>query len=64
MDPILKQKITDRLRLYLNREPSENEIINGQNDSNLMQWIGHNDVAVLAANVDSLSATVAKPVVL
>ncbi len=45
MDPILRQKIYDKLLTYLNREPSENEIINGQNDANLMHWIAQDDVA-------------------
>lgn len=47
MDDILKQKITDKLRAYLNREPTEAEIINGQSDSILMGWIrddDHNDL--------------------
>ncbi len=55
MDEILRQKITDKLRGYLNREPSEGEIINGQNDANLMHWISQDDAADQAAKVDALA---------
>ena len=43
MDPDLKLKITNRLRIFLNRDPSEREIINGQNDSTLRAWIAEDD---------------------
>ena len=39
MDPILRQNIIDELRKFLKREPSEREIMNGQNDVNIMSKI-------------------------
>lgn len=45
MDEVLRQKITDKLTTFLNRAPSESEIINGQTDSTLMQWIAQDDAA-------------------
>ncbi len=39
MSPELRTKIIEKLTTYLGRIPHENEIINGQNDSNLMHWI-------------------------
>lgn len=63
MDPVLKQKIHDKLLGYLNREPSDDEVINGQNDANLMHWIAQDDTAALKVSVDTLSISVAKPMV-
>lgn len=54
MDPLLKQKITDKLRAYLNREPLEHEIINGQNDSTLMHWIAQDDTKANAEAIATL----------
>ena len=36
MNIILRQKIIEKLRAYLNREPLENEVINAQNDHLIM----------------------------
>lgn len=59
MDPILKQKITDKLTAFLNREPTENEIINGQTDAHLMQWISQDDALIQIASNESLKAEIA-----
>ncbi len=73
MDDTLRQKITDKLRTYLNREPLENEIINGQNDANLMHWIAQDDAAAqnnlisaiaTAANVDIATIKASLPSVI
>lgn len=61
MDNLLRQKIIAKLTSYLNREPSDNEVINAQTDANIMHWIAQDDTAeqrtlidavALAANVD------------
>lgn len=61
MNEELRTKITDKLRAFLKREPNENEIINAQTDSNIMQWIAQDEAAeqkslleavALQANVD------------
>jgi hypothetical protein len=39
MDQELKQNITDELRAFLNREPTEKEIMNGQTDTNIMNRV-------------------------
>lgn len=39
MDTNTRQKITDELRLFLNREPTEKEIMNGQTDINIMHKV-------------------------
>lgn len=39
MTPALHEKIRKVLATYLNREPSENEIINGQTDAQVMHWV-------------------------
>jgi hypothetical protein len=44
MDPILKEKIRQKLAGYLNREPSEAEIANGQTDVNIRGWIQSDDI--------------------
>lgn len=54
MDTILKQKITDKLRAYLKREPSDAEVINGQTDANLMHWIAQDDVLIQQQQIDAL----------
>lgn len=46
MDDTTRTKITSKLRAYLNREPSEAEVMNGQSDSNLMHWIAQDDAKV------------------
>lgn len=56
MDDILRKKIADKLRNYLNREPSESEIINGQNDTILMGWLRDDDHQALQASVQQLSS--------
>ncbi len=55
MDDILKAKITAKLTAYLNRAPSDDEIINGQNDANLMHWIAQDDAADQKAQIDAIS---------
>lgn len=39
MDPQTQQMIHDELVLLLNREPTPNEIINGQTDTFIMQQV-------------------------
>lgn len=58
MDPILKNKITNKLRAFLNREPTESEIINGQTDSNLMGWIVQEDVEAQKVENKKLKADI------
>ncbi len=55
MTPELKQKITDKLRGYLNREPSNDEVINGQNDANLMHWIVQDDIATQNSAIEAVT---------
>ncbi len=57
MDPDLKLKITNRLRIFLNRDPSEREIINGQNDSTLRAWIAEDDAHEQNALTEILATT-------
>jgi hypothetical protein len=47
MTPELHTKIRDKLFKYLSREPSENEIQNGQTDDRLMGWIQEDDLKAL-----------------
>jgi len=54
MTPELRAKIIAKLTTYLGRIPHENEIINGQTDSNLMHWIVQDDVAIQKADIDAL----------
>lgn len=58
MTPELRTKIIDKLRIFLKREPKENEIVNGQTDSILMQWIAQDDAAAQAPIIESLKADV------
>lgn len=39
MNEELRLRIIGRLTKFLNRPPTESEIMNGQSDSNLMSWI-------------------------
>lgn len=39
MDQLLREKITEELRTFLNREPLEKEIINAQKDIGIMRKI-------------------------
>ena len=59
MDPILRQKITDRLTKFLNRAPKENEIVNGQNDATLMHWIAQDDAAAQTTQANQNKADIA-----
>jgi hypothetical protein len=52
MDETLKTKIRNKLRKFLNREPSEDEIINGQTDVNLMTWIQNDDLAEIKSKLN------------
>lgn len=63
MEPILKQKITDKLRAYLNREPTEQEIMNGNTDANVMHWIAKDDAKDALQKIDKLQADIKKPVI-
>ena len=54
MDPTLKAKIIARLTTYLNRAPFDHEVINGQNDATLMQWIAKDDITANATAIASL----------
>jgi len=54
MDTILRQKIINKLTSFLNREPTEDEIVNGQSDTNLMGWIRDDDQKILQEKIDSL----------
>ncbi|MBP9771462.1 MAG: hypothetical protein KBD16_00845 [Candidatus Pacebacteria bacterium] len=60
MDPTLKDKITDKLRAFLNREPTESEVINGQTDSNLMGWIVKEDIEAQKVENKKLKADIVK----
>ncbi len=60
MDPILRQKITDRLTKFLNRVPKEHEIVNGQNDATLMGWIANDDAAAQTTTLDAIKSDVDK----
>ncbi len=55
MDDTLRQKITEKLRTFLNREPSEAEVINGQTDANIMHWIARDDAADQKAQVEAIA---------
>lgn len=54
MDQILRQKITDKLREFLGREPIESEIVNGQTDQILMGWIRDDDQKAMQELIDEL----------
>lgn len=54
MDPTLRQKIYNKLKKFLNREPTENEIINGQTDSTLMGWIHNDDLNSAQVDITNL----------
>lgn len=45
MNPILKQNIIDELTKFLNRPPTEGEIMNGQTDSVIMGKIRDKEIA-------------------
>jgi hypothetical protein len=55
MDEILRQNITDELRKFLNREPSEKEIMNGQNDINIMGKIRDKKQEEMSVKVEKQS---------
>jgi hypothetical protein len=56
MDQTLHDKIQVKLQAYLNRDPTEDEISNGQTDIHVMQWIAQDD----AATQNDLIASVAQ----
>jgi len=58
MDINLKQKITEKLRAYLNREPFENEIVNAQNDHLIMGKIRDDEQQKLKTDNDNLKIEV------
>lgn len=51
MDPVLHEKIRLKLLWYLNRKPTEQEIVNGQTDATLMQWIVQDEINALIKGV-------------
>lgn len=63
MDQDTRQKITDQLRTLLNREPTNNEIINGQTDTYIMAKVADQKTREsidqvsedLSAQVDAIS---------
>lgn len=54
MDQITRQKIIDELTTYLNRLPSENEIMNCQTDLHIMGRIRKNDTVGLQIQVQQV----------
>ena len=54
MDPILKQSIKDELTAFLNRAPSEDEIINAQTDPNIMGNIRDKRVEIVKKDIKAL----------
>ena len=55
MDNETRQNITDELRKFLNREPSEKEIMNGQNDINIMGKIRDKKQTEMSVKVEKQS---------
>jgi uncharacterized protein YjgD (DUF1641 family) len=60
MTPETKQKITDKLKTFLNREPTEAEIINSQNDIRLMSWIRDDEIKEKDKRIKDLEEKVEK----
>jgi len=58
MDTNLKQKITEKLREYLNREPNDNEVINAQNDNLIIGKIRDEEVDKLKTENTNLKIEV------
>ena len=54
IDTILYNKIKEKLKIYLNREPFENEIINAQNDHLIMGQIRDDKQNELKTENDNL----------
>lgn len=55
MDDILRQKIITKLTIYLNRPPTEIEIMNGETDTILMGWIRDDNAAAISQKVDIIA---------
>ena len=60
MDTILKNKIKDKLSKFLNRQPSDDEIINAQNDIVIMGKIRDDEYDTLKAENTSLKIEIDK----
>lgn len=60
MTPELRVKVIDKLKKFLNREPHENEIMNAQNDSTLMNWISQDDAIAQKSKIDTLKNDIDK----
>ena len=58
IDTILYNKIKEKLKIYLNREPFENEIINAQNDHLIMGHIRDDEQIILKTDNDNLKIEV------
>lgn len=54
MNDTLKQNITEELTLYLNRTPTENEIMNAQADINIMSKVQARENAKLLDRVNEI----------
>ena len=54
MNQELRQQITYELRVFLNREPSEKEIMNAQTDINIMGKVREKKQIKLEVDVDNL----------
>lgn len=50
----MNQKIINKLREYLKREPTEQEIANAPSDSTLMRWVQEEELAELRDQLSNL----------
>ena len=58
MNTILRHKIIEKLRAYLNREPNDNEVINAQNDNLIIGKIRDEEVDKLKTENTNLKIEV------
>ena len=60
MNEILRQNIIEELIKFLNREPSEKEIMNGVNDINIMNKIFNKKQKELEVRIDAQKVEIDK----
>lgn len=58
MDNILKNKIKDKLTKFLNRQPSENEVLNAEKDTNIREQIRNDEMEIMKTEIDNLKLEV------
>lgn len=58
MTPELKNKIADKLVKFLNREPSDNEILNAEKDANIREQIRNDELEIMKTEIDNLKLEV------